>query len=458
MSPSTRQVFGHPAGLFVLAIAQFWERFSFYGILGILVLYLVADPGQGGLGWEQARALKLVGIFSGASFALPFVGGVISSRWLGERRCITIGSLLIITGHIVLATQALDGMSLEHRNLALYTALSLVASGIGFLKPTASSLVARLYPEGGARKDSGFIIFMMCIYAGSFLSFIVVGAVGENVGWDYGFGTASIGMALGYIVYVIGAQRLLGNLGRAPDIEAPTSEALAQPVAKDNLALIFLFSFFTFVFSILVFQSAGLFSLILESNTDRRIGSYEVPVTWFFALWELWFILLGPFATWLNRRMDRRSQPLDVLSKQAIAFALVGLAFAALWWSASLRAEDPTLKTSMLYFVFVYVIFGLADLFIWPVQLSAVTTLAPRKSQSLFVGFWWVAAGAGIFLTGYVANLSTSLGVDGLFLLLTIVCAVAVLVLLLVRPRLLVPVALTRSTDQRNDPQLRSDA
>ncbi len=443
-------VFGHPRGLFLLASAQFWERFSFYGILGILVLYLVARPVDGGLGWLQPDALKLVGIFSGLSFALPFVGGLVSSLWLGERRCITIGSIAIVSGHVALAAQSAGGASMEFRNSALYIALALIAIGIGFLKPTITSMVARLYPQGGERKDSGFIIFMMCIYAGSFLSFIIVGALAQSFGWAYGFGAASIGMAIGYSIYLLYSHRLLGDLGIKADSSQPARDDDSSP--RGGIMLIAIFSFFTLLYATCFFQATGIFSLILERQIDRSVGGFVIPVPWFIALVELFFVLFGPFAAWLNRAMAQAGKPLDVLSKQAIGLALMALIYLILWWPAVVRSSHPEIKTSMLPFVTIYILMGMADLFIWPVQLSAVTSLAPNRSRSLFVGIWWVAAGAGIFLTGYVAGLSEWIGVDGLFLGLSALCALSAVIVLLIRIRLRPLLAVTRSTFEHVKP------
>lgn len=211
-----RQLFGHPIGLYVLFFTEMWERFSYYGMRAILVLYLVglSNAENPGLGWDNGRALALYGWYTMLVYVMSIPGGIIADKWLGQKKAVLYGGILLVLGHSILAVQA---------DWAFMTGLILIICGVGMLKPNISTMVGGLYKEGDIRRDKGFTIFYIGINLGAFLSSLIVGYVGEEIGWHYGFGLAGIGMLLGLIQYIVG-QKYLTHVGNKLVIESKKDE------------------------------------------------------------------------------------------------------------------------------------------------------------------------------------------------------------------------------------------
>ena len=201
-----KELFGHPVGLYVLFFTEMWERFSYYGMRAILVLYLVAEAtaDNAGLGWSNGDALSLYGTYTMLVYVASIPGGIIADKLIGQRKSVLLGGILLVFGHSVLAVEEM---------WAFYTGLGLIIGGVGMLKPNISTMVGGLYKQGDIRRDKGFTIFYIGINVGAFLSSLIVGYVGEVYGWHYGFGLAGIGMALGLMQYVLGQKHLkhVGN-------------------------------------------------------------------------------------------------------------------------------------------------------------------------------------------------------------------------------------------------------
>ena len=232
-----KELFGHPVGLYVLFFTEMWERFSYYGMRAILVLYLVAQT-QGdnaGLGWTNGEALALYGWYTMLVYVASIPGGWIADKFLGQKKSVLYGGILLVAGHSVLAIEEM---------WAFYTGLGLIIAGVGLLKPNISTMVGGLYKKGDIRRDKGFTIFYIGINIGAFLSSLIVGTVGEVYGWHYGFGLAGIGMALGLIQYVLGQKHLMhvGNfLGASVNEEEKI--AMKKPltkVEKDRVVVLFI--------------------------------------------------------------------------------------------------------------------------------------------------------------------------------------------------------------------------
>lgn len=393
-----RQISGHPAGIYLVAFAQCWERFSFYGIMGLLVLYLTSGVDAGGLGWPASSALKLVGAYGAAAFIAPAFGGWVASRYWGDQKCIRVGSLLVIAGHVLLSVQALPVTSGGAQGPMFLSALALIAAGTGLLKPATASIVSRCYAPDDSRRDQGYVIFMVGIYGGSFLANLIAGTLGEKLGWHYGFGAAAIGMALGFVVYVSFARRWLGSIGAVAD-HVSAAFQLENATTEGSTARIAGFSLLTILYTACFFQDAGMLNLLVERSAERVLFGFEVPATWLLSVSTLAFMTLAPAVSWLQSRFT-----LDVYGQQTVAFVLMSVAYAILWLGA--RPVGVGGQMSLGWFIAAYSLFGLADLHIWPVQLGTVTALAPKSRVSLYVGLWWVAAGVGIFLTGYLAALA----------------------------------------------------
>src|SRR5215467_14150369 len=206
-----RGFFGHPIGLSTLFFTEFWERFSYYGIRPLLVLFMSAALANGGFGIERSQASAIVGIYAASVYLASLPGGWIADRLLGLRRSIMVGAVLISMGHISISLS-----SLAHTRVTFFLGLILVVLGTGLLKPNISAIVGDLYPEGGARRDAGFSIFYMGINGGAVLGQFITGFLGEKVGWHFGFGAAGVGMLIGLAWFALRAKKTLGNLGSEP--------------------------------------------------------------------------------------------------------------------------------------------------------------------------------------------------------------------------------------------------
>ena len=225
-NPVQKEIFGHPVGLFILFFTEMWERFSYYGMRAILVLYLVRSTtdSNAGLGWTNAEALQLYGWYTMLVYVASIPGGWIADNLLGQKKAVLYGGILLVAGHSILAIEEL---------WAFYTGLGLIIAGVGMLKPNISTMVGGLYKKGDIRRDKGFTIFYIGINVGAFLSSLIVGTVGEVYGWHYGFGLAGIGMALGLIQYLAGQKYLKGVgdfLGTSQNEE--DRDSLKRPLSK----------------------------------------------------------------------------------------------------------------------------------------------------------------------------------------------------------------------------------
>src|SRR6266513_2637974 len=229
---SQRTFFGHPVGLSTLFFTEMWERFSYYGIRPLLVLFMTAALAQGGFGFERNTASSIVGIYAACVYLASLPGGWIADRWLGLRRSIWYGGILIALGHLSIA------LSIKFAHSAFFIGLILIVLGTGLLKPNISAIVGDLYPEGGSRRDAGFSIFYMGINIGALVAPLVTGYLGERVGWHLGFGAAGIGMLIGLITYRLRADKTLGEIGVEAASADPAEHRRVKMWALSGLAVI----------------------------------------------------------------------------------------------------------------------------------------------------------------------------------------------------------------------------
>jgi len=255
-----KKIFGHPVGLFILFFTEMWERFSYYGMRAILVLFLTSST-KGGLGWTDEEALSLYGVYTMLVYVMSIPGGIIADRFLGQKRSVMLGGFLLVAGHLLMAYTEL---------WAFYGALGLIVLGVGFLKPNISTMVGGLYRPGDGARDSGFIIFYMGINLGAFLSSLIVGYVGEKIGWHYGFALAGIGMIIGQLVFVGGQKYLkfVGNLTSKTD----SQEVIDRPFTKkenDRIKVLLTSFLIVLVFWAAFEQAGGFMNLFTKQYTDR---------------------------------------------------------------------------------------------------------------------------------------------------------------------------------------------
>lgn len=272
----SKQLFGHPVGLYVLFFTEMWERFSYYGMRALLVLYLVAEVAgeNAGLGWSVKSASSLYGNYTMLVYITPIFGGIIADKLLGFRKAIVVGALLMTLGHLSLAF---------HPMPAFYLGLFLLIIGNGFFKPNISSIVGQLYPDGSDKKDSGYTIFYQGINVGAFLGTLICGYLGENFGWHYGFGIAGIFMFIGMIQFMI-AQKMFGNIGLAPkdgnlennddviDSIHNVKDAPLTKVEKDRLVVVGILAFFSIFFWACFEQAGSSMNIFASEYTDRSLN------------------------------------------------------------------------------------------------------------------------------------------------------------------------------------------
>ena len=456
-----RSFVGHPRGLSTLFFTEMWERFSYYGLRPLLVLFMSAALAQGGFGFERGQASAIVGIYAASVYLASLPGGWIADRLLGLRRAITYGAILISCGHILIGISAF-----AHGRVPFFLGLVLIVLGTGLLKPNISAIVGDLYPEGGARRDAGFSIFYMGINIGAFLGQIVTGFLGESVGWHWGFGAAGVGMLIGLATFLTLNKKTLGNLGleptRHPDpaVQArqerrgklavgiglgilvlvillaalgtftPNPQAIGKNMTyvlvgmavlyfsylfaaggltgdeKKRVGVIMVLFIFSAIFWAAFEQAPTSLNLFARDFTDRQFGSFEVPASWFQSINSLFIILLAPAAgalwVWLSRRP---SGDLSSPAKFAGGLLFAGVGFLLMLFAAN-RVVDSggLLKVSALWLTASYFFQSVGELMLSPVGLSSMTKLSPRKYVGQMMGIWFLATAVGNLIAGLVGG------------------------------------------------------
>ncbi len=429
--PHHRELFGHPIGLFVLFVTEMWERFSYYGMRAILVLYLVGltTAENPGLGWTKGEALALYGWYTMMVYVMSIPGGIIADKLLGQKKSVLVGGVLLLFGHSILAVEEM---------WAFYTGLVLIVCGVGMLKPNISTMVGGLYKKGDIRRDKGFTIFYIGINVGAFLSSLIVGYVGEVYGWHYGFGLAGIGMALGIIQYVAGQKYLkdVGNfLGASQNEEekALLNKPLTK-IEKDRVVVLLISFLIVIVFWGAFEQAGGLLNIYTMEKTNRVLMGWEIPASWFQSLNAMFIIFLGTVvaAFWANRKLKGKLS--TSLFKMILGLIIMGTGF--FFMTGATAQFEATGSSAMYWLVLAYLFHTVGELCLSPVALSFITKLAPVKYASIMMGVYFAMTGFGSKLAGLLGEWSESLGEYTIFTGIAIFCVVLGGLVLLIRPKL----------------------
>lgn len=429
--PYEKEIFGHPIGLYVLFFTEMWERFSYYGMRAILVLYLVAETTEGnaGLGWTNGEALALYGWYTMLVYVASIPGGWIADKFLGQKKSVLYGGILLVAGHSILAVEEL---------WAFYSGLGLIILGVGLLKPNISTMVGGLYRQGDIRRDKGFTIFYIGINLGAFLSSLIVGYVGEVHGWHYGFGLAGIGMTLGLVQYLLG-QKYLKNVGNfygdSDNIE--DLETMKKPltkIEKDRVVVLFISFLLVIVFWGAFEQAGGLMNIYAKENTNRMLMGWEVPASWFQSLNAMFIIFLGTSVAlyWANRKLKGKVS--TSLFKMIIGLIIMGTGF--FFMSAAAAEFNFTGASAMYWLVLAYLFHTVGELCISPVALSYITKLAPVKYASLMMGVYFAMTGFGNKLAGLLGESAEGLGELTVFTGIAIFCVMFGFLVLVFRKKL----------------------
>ncbi|SDW42867.1 peptide MFS transporter [Aequorivita viscosa] len=426
-----KEIFGHPVGLYILFFTEMWERFSYYGMRAILVLYLVAETTSAnpGLGWTNAEALSVYGWYTMFVYVASIPGGWIADKFLGQKQSVLVGGILLVAGHAILSIEEM---------WAFYSGLGLIVAGVGMLKPNISTMVGGLYKDGDIRRDKGFTIFYIGINVGAFLSSIIVGYVGETYGWHYGFGLAAIGMALGLIQYLVGQKHLkyVGN-NTNKSIDPEEKAAMKRPlnkIEKDRMIVLFISFLLVIVFWGAFEQAGGLMNLYASEKTDRFLMGWEVPASWFQSLNAMFIIILGTTvaAYWAKRKLKGKVS--TSLFKMSIGLVIMGLGF--FFMTAAAGQYNNEGSSAMYWLVLAYLFHTIGELCLSPVALSYITKLAPLKYASLMMGVYFAMTGFGNLLAGFLGQSASDLGEYTVFTGIAIFAVAFGILVLLVRRKL----------------------
>ena len=412
-----KELFGHPVGLYVLFFTEMWERFSYYGMRAILVLYLVTQStGENpGLGWSNGEALALYGWYTMLVYVASIPGGFIADRLLGQKKSVILGAILLVIGHSVLAIEQM---------WAFYTGLSFIVAGVGMLKPNISTMVGGLYKKGDIRRDKGFTIFYIGINVGAFLSSLIVGYVGEVYGWHYGFGLAGICMLCGLFQFVYGQKYLkgVGNyLGKSENAEE--RESIKRPLSKiekDRVIVLILSFLMVIVFFGAFEQAGGLMNIYAKDYTNRILMGWEVPASWFQSLNAFFIITLGTAVAgyWANRKL--KGKEASSIFKMIMGLIIMGIGF--LFMTAATAQYQGTGSSAMYWLVLAYLFHTIGELSLSPVSLSFVTKLAPAKYASLMMGLYFATTGLGNKVAGLLGESASEFGEYTVFTGIAVFC------------------------------------
>ncbi len=413
----------HPKGLPILFFTEMWERFSFYGMRAILVLYITQETigNNPGLGWDNTAALSLYGWYTMMVYMMSVPGGYIADRWLGQKKTVFLGGILIAAGQLTLAVDNI---------YAFYLGLVLLVFGVGGLKPNISTMIGGLYKEGDPMRDAGFTIFYIGINIGAFGAPLIVGYIGEVYGWHLGFGLAGIGMILGLIGYMWGQRHLkeVGNFVPVKKIEGTDKSVPLTRIEKDRIIVLLISFLIVIVFWGAYEQAGGLMNIYTRDKIDRVILGWEIPTSVFQSVPALFVIIFGTIVAsyWLKRQ--KKGKETSSIFKMAIGTIVMGTGF-LMMTGATIEAETGG-KAMLIWLLLSYLLQVIGELSLSPVVLSFITKLAPVKYASIMMGAYFAATALGNKLAGVVGSLAESTGEFEVFTGIFIFCVLIGLLLL----------------------------
>jgi proton-dependent oligopeptide transporter, POT family len=457
----------HPKGLQILFFTEMWERFSYYGMRGILLLFMVNAVETGGFGMDAATAGAIYGLYTAMVYLLALPGGWIADRIMGQRNAVFLGGIIIAAGHFSMAVPMQE---------FFYAGLVLIVIGTGLLKPNISAIIGDLYPEGGARRDAGFSIFYMGINVGAFAGPLVCGFLGETIDWHLGFSAAGFGMVAGLIQYKIGLKHLgeAGHIstsavaGRSKDMRlllggfgavlfiiisllllsnsgilniTLTDVVQIMGVVIVSIAIIYFLYiiifgglesrqkkrivviFFLFIGAAMFwsgFEQAGSsMNLFADRLTDRVIVGWEMPASWLQSVNPLFIIAFAPVFGWLWVWLGSREPSIPV--KFGLGLLLLGSGFLVMAWASTFTMDGG--KVTPLWLIMTYFLHTAGELCLSPIGLSSVTKLSPRRLVGQMMGIWFMGSALGNLIAGLVAGQFETLPLPDLFGIVCLVTA-----------------------------------
>ena len=439
----------HPKALFALFMVELWERFSYYGMRALLILYMTASVIDGGFAFDDAKAYGIYGAYGALVYLTPLIGGFFADKLVGFRKAIVWGAILMAIGQFTLF---LSGNANE---ISFYIGLAVLVVGNGFFKPNISSMIGRFYEEGDKRRDGAFTLFYMGINMGAFLAPLTCGAIGENEGWQYGFLTAGIGMVIGYLVFIWGSkQGIYEDVGNGPDVELekPIIPGLSNKLlpavstvimvilastlivyndivdvilvvlailvigyllyeagkmelqAKQRIWVVVVLLFFTTVFWTFFELAGSALSLFTARNVDRSLFGYEIKTTFFQSFNPLFIMLFAPIFSWVWIKLSNANKEPAAPYKFGMGLVLLGLGFLAL----NLGGASATAgMIPAIFMVLLYLLHTIGELTLSPVGLSLVTKLSPRHMVGFLMGIWLLSSSLAHQGGKHIAKLTT---------------------------------------------------
>jgi proton-dependent oligopeptide transporter, POT family len=436
----------HPKALFVLFMVELWERFSYYGMRALLILYMTADIIDGGFKFDDAKSYGIYGAYGALVYLTPLIGGYFADKLMGFRKAISMGAILMAIGQFTL---------FMNNQTTFYLGLALLVVGNGFFKPNISSMVGRFYAEGDKRRDGAFTLFYMGINMGAFLAPLTCGAIGENEGWQYGFLAAGIGMLVGYLVFLWGQkQGIYENIGIGPDEEVKKPvvsfipnkilpfvataimvglawiliiqndfvdkllTALAvgvigfllyqaskmEKVAKQRIWVIVILLMFTTVFWTFFELAGSALSLFTARNINRELFGLEIKTTFFQSFNPLFIMAFAPIFSWIWIKLSNAGKEPSAPYKFGVGLALLGLGFLVLKFGGA-SAKGGMLPA--MFMVLLYLLHTIGELVLSPVGLSLVTKLSPKQMVGFMFGIWFLSSSIAHQAGKHIAKLTT---------------------------------------------------
>jgi len=441
---SNRKV--HPRALFTLFMVELWERFSYYGMRALLILYMTASVVDGGFALTDAEAYGIYGAYGALVYLTPLIGGYFADKLIGFRKAITIGAILMAIGQFTL---------FMNNDVTFYLGLAILVVGNGFFKPNISSMVGRFYAEGDNRRDGAFTLFYMGINMGAFLAPLTCGAIGENEGWQYGFLAAGIGMILGYLVFIWGQSTgAYEEIGKEPDLKVEENVVSAIPnsilpyvasavmivlamvlityndvvdiilvilavavigyllyqagkmevAAKQRIWVIVILLLFTTIFWTFFELAGSALSLFTARNVDRTLFGVEINTTFFQSFNPLFIMALAPVFSWIWITLAKSNKEPSAPYKFGFGLLLLGAGFLALQMGGASAAAG---MVPALFMVMLYLLHTIGELALSPVGLSLVTKLSPRQMVGFLMGIWFLSSSIAHQGGKHIAKLTT---------------------------------------------------
>ncbi|MEM8988361.1 MAG: peptide MFS transporter [Pseudomonadota bacterium] len=486
--PTLKEVFaGHPKGVYLIAVVEVWERFSFYGMRGLLVLFLTAAVMNGGFGWSPGQALRFYGAYISLVYVAAIVGGYLADNFIGPRRSLVIGALLMSVGHFLMAgpvafpwligqiyqepvlsvlhsqsVMPLGGLSLSAEQMIMlqgvladakaasgydvsmaaasfgylsmsysfYAATGLIILGTGFFKPSSYALLGRLYKDTDPRRENGVFLFQIAVNFGAVTAGLVAGGIGETYGWHLGFTVAGVGMVIGTIIYMGFQNRYLGSIPHTPPAKIykkqSTERIPLSDVEKNRLTVIALMGLISALYWLAAEQYGGLLNLYAEGKTDRMVGAFEIPATWFQSLNPFFIVALTPAAMIIWSGVGRHITP---PTKFAFGFVFTAVGFFLMAGAFQEAATSVDQRSSALWLVGAYLFVTLGELCILSIGMNMVNSLAPLRMLSSVLAFWFLCTALGNYGSGVVGAMTETLPDIVIFLGIAAACLAAAAVL-----------------------------